>query len=235
MPVVAKHVETGAGRRQQHRVAGHAARCAAATASSIDATVSVAHTPCKRGRNGRRILADQHGDSAPCRESLPPAARSPVPCPRRRRSSPEGPACPRPPRWSLPHSCPWNHRHSARRAISATHDERCVSPGKDCKRLEHRCRGQTHRLAQAPAPRARWRRCAFRRFSCAPYRAVSRRGALRKTCAPLRNSEKSLSLRSMEKVTVCAAVIAIAPVRASPSPTGSSAFSTTVGGLGENS
>ena len=62
MAVVAKHVEAGTGRRQQHRIAGarDALRLGDRRLHRLRA-LRVSHTLLERRGNGRRVLADQHG------------------------------------------------------------------------------------------------------------------------------------------------------------------------------
>ena len=89
--VVAEHVEARARRRQQHRVAAlrllERARC---TACCSGRQRQLGTRPCRRAR--LRIVSAHRGRSAPrrahARATARPAARSPAPCRRRRRSRP---------------------------------------------------------------------------------------------------------------------------------------------------
>ena len=101
----------------------------------------------------------------------------------------------------------------ALRVIDVAHAARCRRPmpsgarvpGKASSASSMAASRQARRLARARAPPARWRHCAGRRSSCARCRAAVSPRRARKSCAPLRSSVKSASVRSMEKVSVRAA------------------------------
>ena len=86
--VVAEHVEAGAGRRQQHGVAGVRALRGerARPASSVARRPAARRRPARARRGSRRVAADQHHGARVARAPARPAARSPGPCRRRRGS-----------------------------------------------------------------------------------------------------------------------------------------------------
>ena len=176
MPVVAEHVQAGAGRRQQHRVARSAP--ARSTRRWLPAGCRGA-AAARRCRQARLRSCRHRGRSAPphARSAPParPAGRSPGPCRRRRGSAPACPAhvrhpgLPARPRWRR-RWCPCCRRRPRPRRSSPPTRRGAPRRG---SHAAHAASAPAAARWQRPAPArpAHWRRCGGR--GCAAHRPAS--------------------------------------------------------------
>ena len=153
-----------------------AARCRPARATdaaardcrSMMSAIDTGAAPRERGRDQRRVAADQHRARAPCRGTRRRAARSPGPCRRRPRSARAGRRGPRSPRRSRRRWCPWNRRSSATPRRSATSCDAVRQAAEAPQHAGHRRARQPQTLPSASAASALatlWRPAARARAS----------------------------------------------------------------------